>query len=640
MAQVFVITDSDALMKSLARYFRFVSGEEVCSYSAPCIADSSPHWVTHTFNRIAVWIESNAGPDGDVNHLKRAIAFVSLYDEQITTISDLNPISTNDGTWAAVVAMLVLAFPEVHWVFITAQGPPSKLLRSVQGLTNPLFIRAHFLSPQNRLKQIMELHAAKFSPLFDPTGLRQLIRTQIKKKKDTRSEQLASYIPIRSQVAAAIDEEEAYASFNAYIAYRIGYQTHAVCTYKMMDEVFGDNTWNSYPALLFEDLYLNFPDKLHTIHLSNLAERKTKFPGIDQADVRVFITSGHERHADEVAFDANESHLRRWLLESPPDRRRYTKTLYKPLSGTFDLWKKSGLQRWLRWNKGLAPGYTWPPDEIAKRESEGSHSSPGRLLEIANYLIKRAQKISENAQLVPEAVHGALLVLDAQEYLGNRTPTTSLEALSLKHILEVTAECKFYGVEYNKDIKSRLQEVRREARSIGEWFRRKTRSLSVLDAEVGIVSELVQRFREYNQFDEEYVCLARARKLHRYIWLKKNRAWAWPFYPLRWYVEFLLGSMLVFVAAITVWIAMLSYLFGVFCRCHVLNPEKSAEINIIVHGLGHAITTFFGLQHAHAPSEMEELGYMALIISLLAVLAGFVHLGIFVSHLYSLIVRR
>jgi hypothetical protein len=640
MAQPFVITDSNMLTKSIERYFRFVRGETVHSHSVPSPSGNSLQWVSQTFNQIADWLETKDESDTIKSCLKETVVFISLSDEQLDSLSDLNPVSTNDGNWAAVVAMLVLAFPEVHWVFITAHEASTSFLRTAdRDITNPRFQKAHLFGVNNTLSDIMNFHEMRFTPLFDPTGLRHSIRAQINNKGDKQNNQFVPHIPVRSSIAAAIDEEDAYTYFNAYIAYRLGYRTHAVCSYGMMGEVFKDNGVGSYPTLVFEDLYLNFSDRPPKASLSDLTVRKKLFPGIDKAETRIFITSGHEYNADGTTREKNADCLLEWQEGAKNGRERFTKTLYKPLSGIFDLWKKSGLKRLLRGNKGLAPGYVWPPAKREPGEPTGPHSSPGRLLEIANRLIKRAERISKDAQLVPELVHGALLVLDAQEYLDHRTPTTSLEALSLKHALEVTAECKFYGIEYNKDVRSRLAEIEREVRSIGEWFRRKTRPLSTLDAEIGIVSDLVLRFREYNQFDEEQNCLARVRKLHRQLWVKKHRAWAWPFYIFRWYVEFLLGSMLVFVLAIISWLALLSVMFSLFCDCHAI-PGQPPEFDLVLHGIAHAITTFFGLQPAHSPAEMERLGYLASGATMLAVSAGFVHLGIFVSHLYSLIARR
>lgn len=622
MLQVFVITDSDILRKSIERYFRCVGGETINSRGIPRVTTNIQEWVSCAYVQIADWIEFHAQQNGG-DRPRETMVIIDLYDEEIESLSDLNAVSTNEGNWAAVVAVLILMFPEVHWVFNSPhQADPS-----------PLFRKVHLLGASNTLSSLIALHEEKLISLFDPTGLRNNIRKRIKAKLGTDNNPIAPYIPIRSSIAAALDEEEAYAYFNGYTAYRLGYLTHAICSYRMMKDIFSMPA-ECLPELVFEDVYLSFSDRPHYAHLSDLVERQDHIPGIANARMRIFVTTGHSRQSDQKIQINNRDYLSDWL-NGAEKGERYTKTLYKPLSGIFNLWAKSGIRRLLSGSKGLAEGYEWPPTDEGG-EPVGTHSSPGRLLEVADRLIQRARRTLQNAQSVPEAVYGAVLALDAQEYLGHRTPTTSLEALALKHSAEVTAECKFYGVEYNKDVSTRLLEIKHEIRSIGKWFRRRSRRTSGLNAEVGIVSKLVMKFREYNQFDEEQQCLVRMRSLHRQLWLKKNRFWAWPFYSLRWYVEFLLGSMLVFALAIVFWIGFFSVLFALFCNCHAGQPETS----LVLHGMGHAVTTFFGLQPAHSPIEIEQLGSGVFALTLFAILAGFTHLGIFVSHLYSLIARR
>src|SRR5205085_6309754 len=143
-------------------------------------------------------------------------------------------------------------------------------------------------------------------------------------------------------------------------------------------------------------------------------------------------------------------------------------------------------------------------------------------LVIASRLIQRADHVLQSASSLPQAIHGALLALEAQEYLGHRTPTTSLEALALKHQLEVLAECMFYGVEYNMDVMSRFQEIQKEVDSIGWWFQPGSRKLSKLNAEIRIVSEMLKMFRDHSQFDEEQKSLKRIRTLHRHLWFRRN----------------------------------------------------------------------------------------------------------------------
>ncbi len=623
MSLVFLITNSDDLTKSIERYFRYVCGTTIKSSRLPVDLENKQRWVPYAFAQLADWIELNV-ETGELSSLCGAIAIVDLPDPALESLTDLNPISTKEGEWATVVGMLVLVFPEVHWVF----------LKSHNQNVSPFFRKVHLLGAGNTVSNIVEINREKLVTLFDPTGLRNGIRKRIKETTDDDGKTpVAPYIPLRSSFAAAVDEEEAYAYLNAYTAYRFGFAAHAVCSYGMFTDVFEEPSDTS-PKLVFEDLYLSFPDRPSRIHLSDLATRDLHFPGLAQTQARVFITAGHSRAMDQELRTKNAEHLLAWREESD-DGTRYVKMLYKPLTGMFDLWRKSGIKRRLRANNGLGPGYEWPP-VFNETRLMGSHSSPGRLLHIADRLIERARRVMKEAQSVPQAVYGAVLALEAQEYLGHCTPTTSLEALALKNNFEVMAECKFYGVEYNKDVDRRLAEIKREVKSIGVWFRGKTRSLSILNAEAGIISQLVLEFKEYNQFDEEQICLMRLRALHRKLWLKKNKYLVWPFYYLRWYVEFLLGSMLVFALAIVLWIGMFSVLFASLCHCHQGTPEQ----NLILHGLGHTLTTFFGLQPAHDTARIEELGYASFAVGMSAILLGFAHLGIFVSHLYSLIARR
>jgi hypothetical protein len=231
-------------------------------------------------------------------------------------------------------------------------------------------------------------------------------------------------------------------------------------------------------------------------------------------------------------------------------------------------------------------------------------------------------------------IHGAVLALDAQEYLGHRTPTTSLEAISQKHHLEVLAECMFYGVEYNMDMKSRFEEIKREIRSVGGWFRPRTRRQSMLNAEIRILSELVLTYRNYNQFDEEQSCLARLRNAYRHLWYQRRKAWAWLFYPARWYVDFLLVSLLRFGLAITFWIFLVGTLYNLLMN----SPKDDPMPAEMWHGYADSMVSFFGLQPPHEMAELYPGG--AIWVCMAAILLGFVHLGIFISHLYSMMARR
>jgi hypothetical protein len=313
----------------------------------------------------------------------------------------------------------------------------------------------------------------------------------------------------------------------------------------------------------------------------------------------------------------------------------YTKMLYKPLSGIFDLWDKAGLRHRLGKGKyqGKAEGYEWPPEQFVT-ESRG-HSAHGRLLLIAERLITRAERILSSAQSVPEAICGSTLALEAQEYLGNRTPTTALEALALKHRLEVLAECMFYGVEYKLQVKSRFVDIEQELDSISEWFHPRKKYVSKLNAEISILREMVLEFRNRNQFDEEQECLAKIRKVNRHLWLERNKWWGWVFYPARWYFDMLLSSLTKFVLMLVLWLIIFTVMYG-----FVFSSEGDTASRIL-HGSYDAINSFIGLSLTRGiPDKLGIASYLSVCVESIAVILGFTHLGIFISHLYSIIARR
>ena len=204
----------------------------------------------------------------------------------------------------------------------------------------------------------------------------------------------------------------------------------------------------------------------------------------------------------------------------------------------------------------------------------------------------------------------------------------------MKHQFEVAAECQFYGVEYDFDVRKRFDEIELELKSIGEWFNKKTRLNSVLNAELAIVSRLVTIFRRHNQFDEEQACLVKVRELYRRIWVRKKHG-AWLLWPLWFYMEFLLKSWRSFAAAMVLWLVLLTALFA-WNGPEVASAEPFLAFRDALH-------TFFG---GEPPKGWDaDFGESApsgwyLLATTLAVVGGFVHLGVFVSHLYSIIARK
>lgn len=536
------------------------------------------------------------------------------------------------GQWSSLIAMLILSFPEIRWVFGICKEKNSISIADINWVD---------IEPYHSLSTL--LTQSRRDPLFDPTGLRDWIRQITNKGLLAAKDDLE--LPIRKKLAAAIDEEKAYAYIHGYTAYRFGYRVDAVTTWKLMSERFSgekstriENEPHGY-SLLLEDMSLNFPDRPPYKHLLKLDKSVTDpgradcFPMLDSTDNvvensehRILITTGQTRPGDNTLAE-NRAYLRAKATGKG-------KVVFKPACGMFDLWDKIGLFKKFpnSRRKGNEENFHWPPEPASAQSGESNgHGAPGKLMLVAETLIQRAEMLLDNVRIVGEAVQGSVLTTDALELTGGRTPTTAFEALSLKHQFEVTAECQFSGVEFHIQIKPRLQEIAVEVSAISRWFHSTQRANAMLNAEMHIQNQLVRVLRSFNQYDEEQICMNRVRHLHNGLWVRQNPFPRLAMAPLLWYLELLLSSFAVFVIVIFVWIIGLSILYWL-----------TATHETWGYGLSDAITSFFSIGGPIHPDSGKDAGisvWNALVINI-AIVSGFVHLGVFITHLYSIISKR
>lgn len=553
---------------------------------------------------------------------------------------DLNPMVRLDCP-EVTIAALVLTFPDVRWLFSATSSKDE-----VKSRPDSACCLLDFRSKYGFQKLSGSLHA----DLFDGDGLRDWVKGRM---VDASSR--THFIPRRSSLALALDEECAYAELHAYSAYRFGYRAKMITTMCDANRLLQRQPIDDpeTPELVFEDIFASFADagthgisKLYADPLrssSGVADtfkgRALEWPLLGAASCRIFVTSG--RHLPQ---DGNKRVKNRVLIAMQKASGKHIKTLFKPYAGIYRLWEGAGLHRRLRWTepktgkrfRGVAPGFMWPPAHQAHSGENVSHSSPGALLQIADHLTARAEKLWDDLDgsgSVEEAVRGAVLATDALELLGCRTPTQSIEALRLKHKFELLAECQFSGVEHHVCIKERIAEIRRDIKAISYWFGPRKRKMAAWNAEAQILTDLVRILREHGHFDEEQYCMTSVRRAMRKIWLHEKRPWSLLGYPFRWYVEILLDRPVYFVGALTFWTTALFWFF-----MHHGHQNVSAVGNVSEHGweasLAETMTTFFQTQ------TPDGIGWPALLVSSAAILFGFVHLGIFISHLYTQVSRR
>jgi hypothetical protein len=519
----------------------------------------------------------------------------------------LNPFAGNG--WMTVLGMLILALPEVHWVFAGCSCSDN----------DTLFRDLSVLDRHGDLAATIELVSRSgLCPLFDPTGIRNRIRVACLGQE-------MHQLPRRSgEVAAAIDDERDYALLYGFVAYRHGYRCHIVTTSCMMESLFSRSA--TMPVnFVFEDLFLNFPDK-HVPGLSDLRRRDERYPKLANVRRRAIITTGYQQLHEDAGINANLLYLHELRAAG-----LWNVLMRKPLGGVYSLWQSVGRLGRVEDDSDSngAPGFA----RLGESELEGGgrsagHSTPGRLLQIAKTLLDRAERSPINPESACSAVHRALLATEALELLGGKTPTASLAALAQCHELEALAECKFVGVEGNFDVAMRLEDLQREIKLLARWYKPSERSFLEWNAEAAILQRLIQVFQVHNQFSEENVARIRERELHRRMWFRRHFGefgdslrWLNPFYVVSWYVEFLLRSLPGFLVAISVWLSALTVLFTM---CGNAPGWRM--------GFYYALVSFFAMQ---PPIE----GVKGPIV-VFAILGGVLHVGVLISHLYSIVSRR
>ena len=619
-AQIFLIAWHDGFNTALERYFRFAlpQGRHKHAVNTFRIPETlSFEGVLNTYESISDLLETSASPAD----LRQSTAILALPLQDLIQLNIRpNPLSITEQKKSPAVtlaSMLILTFPEVHWIFFGGDGP-------AHSATHAQELRPHHLSSAT-LRERFALNSES-SQLFDPSGLRNYIRRCVNEGADTRT--TLPNLPLRDELAAAIDDEEPYAFLHGYLAYKLGYRCHMVTTEAMMEHVFiSQKEGAAAPSppkvdLAFEDMFLNFPDRSTTgMHLSRLKKRDALYNTLEGVEQRIFVTAGH-KHIDW--HEDNQTYL-----ESLRSKGKTVRLIYKPTGGIYNILESGRLlsQYWRRHGQEMRNA---KPSNIGTSAQAGGHSAPGRLLLIAEKLIGRAESLLREGHTVQDCLHGATLALEAQEFLSFRTPTTSLEAIALRHQLEVKAECMFYGIGYSKDVKNRFREIEDEVNAVARWFHPSLRKRSALNAQMSVLTEVMRIFREYGQFDEEQQCLNHLRKLNRRgaFW---KRPWLGIFYPIRWYIETLVGSFSLFIVALLTW----PIIFGVAGWFIAETFGTDTRLDSLSDYITHGYIMFFGLQPLGFPR-----GPGAQPLTFIMLFMGFVHLGIFISHLYTLISRR
>jgi len=552
---------------------------------------------------------------------------VVVVDELISR-DFLDPLTTRSGP-QQFYAMLMLAFPELQFVFLNTTGLPSERMYLLNWLKKA--------KSRERSKNFQECQ------LFDPYGIREQIKSKLYVNEEHKNAPPAFE---RDKKALSIEEEFSYALYNGYAAYKSGYTCTVVNSLGHL-EVIKDLPNNKF-ALQYEDLYLNFYDRTDKDDgLSSLKKRDNGFSFLKKAD-------GKKRFLVSVAH----SKLKK------EDRDLVTDVIPKPGRGIYHLLKQSKTTCFCenelkKFKKRRKEWLDKIKESKGKSKNESkNHSAPGCLMVVAESLLHRAKNLLDHNADVPDAIHSATLALEAKELLGCHTPTLAVQALTIQHLAEITAESAFFGVEYSLQLEDRFEDIKAEAKTIAIWFSPYIITKQQLNIRLSIIEQLAKKFNGFNQFEEEKKCLHKARGLT--FALSREKYWLtrrWPIkradnkdpikipQPLNliinffhWYIQFCLSALWKFIVSIIFWVLVFAFWYqcAVNGNCPTIDMPSSFDYEAIIAASRFFVTfetsTYLG-------EGLKNLAYKSTILTLQGVVAFF-HLTILATYIYSKLSRR
>lgn len=505
-------------------------------------------------------------------------------------------VATDYSHWYNLVALLVLTFPDIHWVFATT--PEEHRLMEAVGLD------LHSLpdGESERLRHIVALRDDGYEPLFDPSGLRNLIKLQSFTALNVLS-MVAGKVecPERRALAVVIDDEIEVAIAMAYVHYRQGYRTLMITTEKQLRDArhAGDITCAA------ESFTIEFPDA--SVGLEDLppSARLALLPTLGRiAPEQRLVYTIDDRRDDARADYAG------------------TTVIHRPFDGMADLVDHLGI-------KERPAGFVWHPANPELSRTGGRHAMPGFMTAAARRLLRRASEAGH------AAYRQAIFALEAQELLLNRVPSLSLDAhlqrLGAELRLENDVPTLFGGSA--RDARIRLQprfdEIDAE---IGSMLRvihnptgeRRAQLTGAFSAQ--LIGAMIDQYRQGYHFHEELATIAEQRTRDR------RRGGAF-------YLAWVLRRPRNFFVAVIGWAAIFAALYT------SIAIHYGAPCDVIVGARAMLISTFTMITIGFPPDDMFRHLHLARsgwfqAAATVECAVGLFHWALGFAHLYTLASRR
>jgi hypothetical protein len=348
-----------------------------------------------------------------------------------------------------------------------------------------------------------------------------------------------------------------------------------------------------------------------------ISSREELLPRLNKVPNRFIITYGDASEKDDRTEKSLAEQVNMYNSKEISSKMFIR---YKPLADIHSLGRQTNLYKlWRETRKENAEKIKNTPEE------KSSHSAEGIVLDIAEILCERAKKILRDEKCIQDLIHAALLAVEAKELLGGKTATISLEMLDVQHQAELLAECRCCGTDYNKrTILHRIAEIRKEVYLICQWYRPASRRLAGLSARSKIVGGLTKILEDARQIEEYDLALIETRRLSGLLFVHHNR-WALPFYPFRWYFEYLQRSLKHFAFVILLWFILFVILW-------------SWNFN---HRLSESVHEVFDLFWKRGtPAISGRSTFLTQFLGVFPYIIGITHILVLISNLHARIQRK
>ena len=441
----------------------------------------------------------------------------------------VDPVTNND--FGSIVAGLMLIFPEIRWYFLGIEGLPS------------IFDEGESDKKQRYL----------FSPLFDADGVRsELIEKALGTYSQTEPKPSCvvvedelnfcfyhSYVAYRT--GYRVLPVSSFAAFKDVINWFPGCSSPTVLIEDMRLAFFDKEQQESLILLKERD----------GIGERQPAWRRNYGKISWKAILRALVTIG-QPPSNEKGYE-NDLKANRKYLQDCQERevisantqtkcfKAYFAEVPKPVGGIFRLVELLALEKFIPSDdkKGKESMLSRirkrrNQEGLDKKGKESGHSAPGMVQAIVEVMLSRIRK-RRNQEGLLNILLGSVLSIDALRLLGAKAPMLGFDALFSQHENEVRVESQFIDIGPVKDVEDRLKEISKETKKIVKTCQEASQRRVDLQAQATLVHRIMLVFRNAAQYEEEMVCLNYLRRAQRRLNRLPSLTSSWFLQTLEWW---------------------------------------------------------------------------------------------------------